>query len=82
MIVGSLLGESREQLLLLKYDVATGRFVFRDSIFSAYANGETTEPGPYQTGSSQIRIETSVAVPLIVQVFDEMPHVIIHMKRQ
>lgn len=76
-----LMGESRKLLMPLKYDAATGRFVFRDSIFAAYAIGKTPEPGPYQTGSSQIRIESSDCVPLVVQFFDEMPHVVIHLKR-
>ncbi len=76
-----LMGSSTNLRMPLKYDGKTGRFVFRDSIFAAYAVGKTPEPGPYQTGSSQIRIESSDCGPLVVQFFDEMPHVVIHLKR-
>lgn len=77
-----LLGESRSEPMPLKYDATTGRFVLRTSIFAAYDTGMPPEPGPYQTGSAQIRIEATEATPLVTQFFDEMPHVIIELKRR
>jgi hypothetical protein len=44
--------------------------------------GEPQEPGPYQTGSAQVRIESPDSVPLFVQFFDETPHVVIELQRQ
>jgi hypothetical protein len=40
------------------------------------------EPGPYQTGSAQIRIEAEGFKPLVVQFFDEIPDVRITIQRE
>jgi hypothetical protein len=77
-----LLGESLEAPMPLKYDAVTGRFVLRTSIFAAFDMGEPQEPGPYQTRSAQVRIESPDSVPLFVQFFDETPHVVIELQRQ
>lgn len=79
---GMLLGESRHDAVPLKYDVATGRFVLRAIVFGAYNSGKSAESGPYQTGSAQIRIESRDGEPLVIQFFDEMPHVVIELKRR
>ncbi|MDB5336830.1 MAG: Secreted protein, partial [Planctomycetaceae bacterium] len=60
---GMLLGESHSQPMPVKYDPATGRFVIRTDVFAAYATGSPPEPGPYQTGSAQVRIESTDAEP-------------------
>ena len=70
-----LLGLCREEPGPLRYDPATGRFVFYTTVFAAYAKGKTAEPGPYQTGSAQVRIEARGAKPLAVRFYDEMPDV-------
>ena len=77
-----LLGERHHLPMPLKYDAMTGRFVLRTSVFAAYDTGKPPEPGPYQTGSAQVRIESPKSAPLVVQFFDEMPHVVIELTRQ
>ena len=58
------------------FDPKTGRFVFVTHVFAAYSVGKNQpEPGPYQTGSSQILIESEGSKSLQVQFFDEMPDV-------
>lgn len=79
---GMLLGESRNDPLPLKYEPSTGRFVLRTTVFAAYNSGKASEPGPYQTGSAQVRIESNDGAPLVIQFFDEMPHVVIELKRR
>ncbi|MCA9176167.1 MAG: hypothetical protein KDB14_16890 [Planctomycetales bacterium] len=72
-----LLGSKQDRHAPLLYDFQSGRFVFLTSVFAAYnygGNGQA-EPGPYQTGSAQIRVEAAGFVPLVVQFFDEMPDV-------
>lgn len=70
-----LLGRRKDSLGPLRYDPATGRFVFFTTVFAAYAMGKEAELGPYQTGSAQVRIEARGAQPLIVRFYDEMPDV-------
>ena len=77
-----LLGEAVDEPMTARYDRATGRFVLRTDVFAAYATGESPEPGPYQTGSAQVRIESASCIPLTVQFFDEMPHVVIELQRK
>lgn len=74
-----LMGEAVDELLPARYDEATGRFVVRTTVFAAYSYGESAEPGPHQTGSAQVRIESADCKPLTVQFFDEMPHVAIEL---
>jgi len=60
----------------LTFDPKTGRFVFVTSVFAAYSMGkDQPEPGPYQTGSCLIQIESAGCKPLRVQFYDEMPDV-------
>jgi hypothetical protein len=71
-----LMGERTDDLARIKYDDNTGRFLFLTSVFAAYSMGEgQSEPGPFQTGSAQVRIEAKNAKPLVVQFYDEMPDV-------
>jgi hypothetical protein len=71
-----LLGSKQNHQQPLIYDSTNGRFVFLTSVFAAYSTGnDQTEPGPYQTGSAQIRIEAPGFKSLVVQFFDEMPDV-------
>lgn len=75
---GMLMGTEQNTEQDVLYDSSTGRFVFYTSIFAAYSMGkEQPEPGPYQTGSAQIRVEASGYQPLTLQFFDEMPDVLI-----
>lgn len=61
---------------LIRYDAASGRFVFLTSVFAAYSMVEgQKEPGPYQTGSAWTLIEAQNAKPLTVEFYDEMPDV-------
>lgn len=65
------------------YDAPTGRFVFMQMVFAAYARGEgKREPGPYQTGSAQIRIEAQDCLPLTIQFFDEMPDIVVTLEKK
>jgi len=60
----------------LTFNPKTGRFVFATTVFAAYSLGsDQPEPGPYQTGSSLIQIESEGCKPLRVQFYDEMPDV-------
>ncbi|MBS0265918.1 MAG: hypothetical protein JSS02_28565 [Planctomycetes bacterium] len=77
-----LMGESSREPMPVKYDAETGRFVLRTHVFAAYDMGEAPEPGPYQTGSAQVRIEAPNCRPLVIQFFDEMPHVVIELRRK
>jgi hypothetical protein len=79
---GMLLGEFRNDRVPLKYEGATGRFVLSTTVFAAYNSGKSAEPGPYQTGSAQTRIESREGEPLVIQFFDEMPHVVIELQRR
>lgn len=73
-----LLGTREENRGPLRYDPKTGRFVFHSTVFAAYAmDGKQAEPGPYQTGSAQVRIEAKGAKPLVLDFWDEMPDVAI-----
>lgn len=57
-------------------DKRTGRFVYLTTVFAAYGmDRDQPEPGPYQTGSTQIRVEALRFKPLVVQFFDEMPDI-------
>lgn len=78
-----LLGSKQNNQESVMYDARTGRFVFLTSVFAAYSTGDDQpEPGPYQTGSAQIRIEAQGYKPLVVQFFDEMPDVRISLDKQ
>jgi HEAT repeat protein len=71
-----LLGERIHEEESFTYNTKTGRFVLVTSVFSAYSTGDgQPEPGPYQTGSSQIQIESAGCKPLQVRFYDEMPDV-------
>lgn len=70
-----LLGTRSENTGPLRFDPKTGRFVFSTHVFAAYAMGKQEEPGPYQTGSAQVRIESKGSKPLVVRFYDEMPDV-------
>jgi hypothetical protein len=71
-----LMGKRISQAEPIVFDAATGRFVFITMLFAAYSTGERqSEAGPYQTGSSQVRIESQGCKPLVVQFYDEMPDV-------
>jgi hypothetical protein len=71
-----LLGTKQDHREPLMYDPKTGRFVYLTTVFAAYGmGGDQPEPGPYQTGSAQIRVEAPKFKPLVVQFFDEMPDV-------
>lgn len=73
---GMLMGTKRNTSEPVLYNPKNGRFAFLTSVFAAYSMGQDQlEPGPYQTGSAQIRIEGPGLKPLVVQYFDEMPHV-------
>lgn len=73
-----LLGTKENNRQDVLYDSSTGRFVFYTSVFAAYSIGVgQPDPGPYQTGSAQIRVEAADHQPLTLQFFDEMPDVII-----
>ncbi|MCA8986138.1 MAG: hypothetical protein KDA78_00760 [Planctomycetaceae bacterium] len=78
-----LLGTEQDYEEPLLYDNKTGRFVFLTSVFAAYSTGiDQPEPGPYQTGSAQIRIEAPGFKPLLVQFFDEIPDLRITLEKQ
>lgn len=78
-----LLGTSRNDNEPLMYDHRSGRFVFLTNVFAAYCMGEDRpEPGPYQTGSAQIRIEAEGFKPMVVQFFDEIPDVRITIQKE
>lgn len=78
-----LLGSIQNYPETVMYDARTGCFVFLTTVFAAYSAGDDqVEPGPYQTGSSQVRIEAPGFNPLEVQFFDEMPHVKISLDKQ
>jgi hypothetical protein len=71
-----LLGERTRDEVPLTFDPKTGRFVFIDHVFAAYSSGDgQPEPGPYQTGSSMVLIESEGCKPLQVSFYDEMPEV-------
>jgi HEAT repeat protein len=71
-----LLGKRIRKEEPLTFDPKTGRFVFVTTVFAAYSTGDDQpEPGPYQTGSSQIQIESAGCKPLQLQFYDEMPDV-------
>jgi HEAT repeat protein len=73
-----LLGTREESRGPLRFDPKTGRFVFYSSVFAAYSmDGKQAEPGPYETGSAQVRIEAKGAKPLVLHFWDEMPDVAI-----
>jgi hypothetical protein len=77
-----LMGTNQDHSEPVMYDPRNGRFVFLTNVFAAYCKGEDQpEPGPYQTGSAQIRIEAGGFKPLVVQFFDEMPDVRITMQK-
>ncbi len=53
-----LLGSKQNYQQSVMYDARTGRFVFLTLVFAAHSlRNDQAEPGPYQTGSVQIRIE-------------------------
>ncbi|GAB5513652.1 MAG: hypothetical protein Rhob2KO_13770 [Rhodopirellula baltica] len=65
------------------YDSSTGRFVCYTSVFAAYSmKPGQTAPGPYQTGSLQVRIDAEGCRSLTMQLFDEMPDVVITLDPQ
>lgn len=69
-----LMGTREESRGPLRYDPKTGRFAFYSTVFAAYSmDGKQTEPGPYQTGSAQVRIEAQGTKPLVLHFWDEMP---------
>jgi hypothetical protein len=71
-----LLGERGRQEVPVTFDGKTGRFVFVTGVFAAYSMGDgQKQPGPYQTGSSMVSIESDGCKPLQVQFYDEMPEV-------
>lgn len=70
-----LMGARRKSPQAIMYDQKTGDFVYLTSVFAAYGMGGMGEPGPYQTGSAQTLIEADGAKSLVVQFYDEMPHV-------
>lgn len=75
---GMLLGTRQNIPADILYDSSTGRFVCYTSIFAAYSlEKDQPEPGPYQTGSAQIRVEAEGYHSLTLQFFDEMPDVVI-----
>lgn len=60
----------------IRFDVQPGRFVLVTQVFAAYSGGNNQmEPGPYQTGSCLIKIESEGCLPLEAQFYDEMPDV-------
>jgi hypothetical protein len=71
-----LLGQELKEPAPIKYDSKTGRFIFLTKVFAAYsmAKGQE-EPGPYQTGSAKILIESDNTKSLSVTFYDEMPEV-------
>ncbi len=78
-----LLGTRRNDPEPVLYQPASGRFVFYTSVFAAYSMGkDQPEPGPYQTGSAQVRIEAPNCEPITVQFFDEMPDVSIRLSQK
>ncbi len=78
-----LLGTQQDHRTPLMYNPQNGRFVFLTSVFAAYSMGaDQPEPGPYQTGSAQIRIEAPGFKQLVVQFFDEMPDVRITLEKE
>jgi hypothetical protein len=71
-----LLGERTHDEVPMTFDAKTGRFVFVTSVFAAYSSGDKQpQPGPYQTGSSIVLIESEGCKPLEVRFYDEMPEV-------
>jgi HEAT repeat protein len=73
-----LMGERTKDETPVTFDGQTGKFVFVTDVFAAYSHGDgQKEPGPYQTGSSLILIESPGCRPLEVQFYDEMPEVLI-----
>ena len=71
-----LLGNSVDYEEPIIYESKTGRFVFCTTVFAAYnMGGKPPEPGPYQTGSSLVRVEADNCQPLVIKFYDEMPHV-------
>jgi HEAT repeat protein len=71
-----LMGERIREEVPITFDAETSRFVFVTSVFAAYSHGDgQKEPGPYQTGSSLIVIESQGCQPLQLQFYDEMPEV-------
>jgi hypothetical protein len=73
-----LLGRKANERLDVLYDSSTGRFVCYTSVFAAYSmKPGQTEPGPYQTGSIQVRVDAEGCRSLTMQLFDEMPDVVI-----
>lgn len=75
-----LMGTNQDHSEPVMYDPRSGRFLCLTNVFAAYCNGDDQpEPGPYQTGSAQIRIEAAGFKPVVVQFFDEMPDVRITM---
>lgn len=71
-----LLGTKQDDSAPLLYNQQSGRFVFLTNLFAAYSVGaDRLEAGPYQTGSTQLRVEAPGFKPLIVQFFDEMPDI-------
>lgn len=78
-----LLGTKQDDAEPVLYDKQTGRFVFLTTVFAAYSMAkDQPEPGPYQTGSAQIRIEAPGCEPLVVQFFDEIPDLRITLEKQ
>jgi len=75
---GMLLGTKQNIPEYVLYESSTGRFVYYTSVFAAYSIGrDQSEPGPYQTGSAQIRVEADGYEHLTLQLFDEMPDVVV-----
>jgi hypothetical protein len=73
-----LLGERLRHEEPIAFDARTGRFTLVTMVFAAYSMAnDQPEPGPYQTGSSLIQIESPGCRPLQVQFYDEMPDVLI-----
>jgi HEAT repeat protein len=71
-----LLGERSNQKVPITFDAQTGRFVFITNVFAAYSSGDgQKEAGPYQTGSSVVRVESEECKPLQARFYDEMPEV-------
>lgn len=78
-----LLGSKQNYKEPVIYDPTNGRFVFLTTVFAAYSTGnDQVEPGPYQTGSAQIRVEAPGFEPIVIQFFDEIPDVRITLEKQ
>ena len=78
-----LLGSKQNYQEPVIYNAKNGRFVFATTVFAAYSTGnDQPKPGPYQTGSAQISVESPGFKPLVLQFFDEIPDVRITLDKQ